>query len=133
MLLAHLAATLFMVSVVWFVQVIHYPLFEKVGTERFALYSKSHSRLTGYVVDSPMLADVGTALLLVLHRPGGVSLTAVLVGLVLVALIWTSTILLQVPRHTTLGSGFDEGDHKGLVLSNWVRTVTPARGELILS
>ncbi len=122
-----------MVSVVWFVQVIHYPLFEKVGTERFALYSKSHSRLTCYVVGPPMLAEAGTALLLVLHRPGGVPLTAVLVGLVLVALIWTSTILLQVPRHTTLGSGFDEGDHKGLVLSNWVRTVTPARGELILS
>lgn len=44
-------------------------------------------------------------------------LTAVLVGLVLVALIWASTALLQMPRRTTSGSGFDEGDHKGLVLS----------------
>lgn len=39
-----------MVGVVWFVHVIHYPLFEKVGTGKFALYSKSHSRLTDYVV-----------------------------------------------------------------------------------
>ncbi|CAN5300145.1 hypothetical protein BH24ACT19_BH24ACT19_19270 [soil metagenome] len=133
MLLAHLAATLLWSGVVWFVQVVHYPLFEKVGAEKFALYSKSHSRLTGYVVGPPMLAEAGTALLLlVLRRPEGVPLAATFVGLILVALIWASTALLQVPRHTTLGSGLDEGDHKGLVLSNWVRTAAPAHGGLVL-
>ena len=132
-LLAHLAATLFMVGVVWFVQVVHYPLFSRVGPEKFSLYSEAHSRLTTYVVGPPMLVEAATALLLVLRRPEGVPLAAALIGLALVVVVWLSTALLQVPRHTTLGSGFDRRAWSGLVLSNWVRTVAwSARGGLVL-
>lgn len=35
----HLAATFYMVGVIWFVQIVHYPLLEKVGTDRFSTYS----------------------------------------------------------------------------------------------
>ena len=60
-LLAHVAATLFMVGVIWFVQVVHHPLFSRVGPEKFSLYSEAHSRLTTYVVGPPMLVEaVGT-------------------------------------------------------------------------
>jgi hypothetical protein len=58
-LLAHLAATLFMIGVIWFVQVVHYPLFSRVGPEKFSLYSEAHSRLTTYVVGPPMLVGKG--------------------------------------------------------------------------
>ena len=132
-LLAHLAATLYMVGVVWFVQVVHYPLFSRVGPEKFSLYSEAHSRLTTYVVGPPMLTEAATALLLVFRRPEGVPLAAALIGLALVIVVWLSTALLQVPRHTTLGSGFDRRAWSGLVLSNWVRTVAwSARGGLVL-
>jgi hypothetical protein len=132
-LLAHLAATLYMVGVVWFVQVVHYPLFSRVGPEKFSLYSEAHSRLTTYVVGPPMLTEAATALLLVFRRPEGVPLAAALTGLALVVVVWLSTALLQVPRHTTLGSGFDRRAWSGLVLSNWVRTVAwSARGGLAL-
>ena len=57
LLLANLSATLFMVSVIWFVQMVHYPLFARVGQEKFALYSGAHSRLTPYVVGPPMLVE----------------------------------------------------------------------------
>ena len=131
--LAHLAATLFMVGVIWFVQVVHYPLFARVGSEGFAPYSEAHSRLTTYVVGPPMLVEAATALFLVFRRPEGVPLAAVLVGLVLVAVVWLSTALLQVPRHTALGSGFDHAARSGLVLSNWVRTAAwSTRGLLVL-
>ena len=132
-LLAHLAATLFMLGVIWFVQVVHYPLFSRVGPEKFSLYSEAHSRLTTYIVGPPMLVEAATALLLVLHRPEGVPLAAALIGLALVVVVWLSTALLQVPRHTTLGSGFDRRAWSGLVLSNWVRTLAwSARGGLVL-
>ena len=132
-LLAHLAATLFMVGVVWFVQVVHYPLFSRIGSEKFSLYSEAHSRLTTYVVGPPMLVEAATALLLAFRRPEGVPLAAALIGLALVVAVWLSTALLQVPRHTTLGSGFDRRAWSGLVLSNWVRTVAwSARGGLVL-
>ncbi len=132
-LLVHVAATLFMVGVIWFVQVVHYPLFAKVGSEGFALYSKAHSRLTTYVVGPPMLVEAATALLLVFRRPEDIPLTAAIIGFGLVAIIWLSTALLQVPRHTALGSGFDHAAWSALVLSNWVRTVAwSARGGLVL-
>jgi hypothetical protein len=35
LLLANAAATFFMVGVIWFVQVVHYPLFARVGTLDF--------------------------------------------------------------------------------------------------
>ena len=131
--LAHLSATLYMVGVIWFVQVVHYPLFARVGEDGFAPYSEAHSRLTPSVVGPPMLLEAATALVFVFCRPEGISLWAALVGLGLVAVIWASTALLQVPRHTTLGSGFDREAWRGLVLTNWVRTAAwSARGTLVL-
>jgi hypothetical protein len=132
-LLANLGSTLFMVGVIWFVQVVHYPLFSRVGGEGFALYSEAHSRLTTYVVGPPMLVEAATALLLVFHRPAEVPLWAALVGLALVGMIWASTALLQVPRHRALGSGFDRAALSGLVLTNWLRTAAwSVRGALVL-
>ncbi len=132
-LLANLSTTLFMVGVIWFVQVVHYPLFSRVGGEGFALYSEVHSRLTTYVVGPPMLAEAATALLLVFRRPVEIPLWAALVGLALIGMIWASTALLQVPRHTALGSGFDRAALSGLVLTNWLRTAAwSVRGALVL-
>ncbi len=48
-------------------------------------------------------------------------------------MIWASTALLQVPRHTALGSGFDRAALSGLVLTNWLRTAAwSVRGALVL-
>ena len=46
-----------MVGIVWFVQMVHLPLFAKVHWEGFALYSETHSRLASYVVGPPMLIE----------------------------------------------------------------------------
>jgi hypothetical protein len=128
-LLVHLAATFYMVGVIWFVQVVHYPLFAKVGATGFAAYSRTHSRLTGFVVGPPMLVEAATAVALVVYRPEGVSALLAWTGLVLLALVWASTALLQAPRHQTLGRGLDPASHRFLVASNWVRTVAwSARG-----
>ena len=93
-LLVHLAATFYMVGVIWFVQVVHYPLFAKVGATGFAAYSRTHSRLTGFVVGPPMLVEAATAVALVVYRPEGVSALLAWTGLVLLALVWASTALL---------------------------------------
>jgi hypothetical protein len=62
-----------------------------------------------------------------------VPLAATLIGLSFVAVVRLSTALLQVPRHTTLGSGFDRRAWSELGLSNWVRTIAwSARGVLVL-
>ena len=133
LLLAHAAATLFMVGVIWFVQVVHYPLFARVGAPDFSAYSTRHTTLTGLVVGPPMLLEAGTAVALVVWTPPGISVSLVWTGLLLVAGIWLSTALLQAPRHTALGRGFDPAAHRFLVTSNWLRTVLwSLRGLVVL-
>jgi len=122
-LLAHVAATLMMVGLIWFVQVVHYPLFGAVGEDGFVKYAFEHSRRTTFVVALPMLLELATAGVLVLRQPMGVSSVQAWMGLALVAIIWLSTYALQVPQHTILGKGFDQGAHQLLVVSNWIRTI----------
>ena len=121
-LIVHIAATFVMVGIIWFVQIVHYPLFVSVGAGGFAAYSGAHSRLTGFVVGPPMLAEAATAIALVLGPPQGVPLLLAVTGLALLAVIWLSTALLQSPRHRELGAGFDVASHRFLVASNWLRT-----------
>jgi hypothetical protein len=56
-----------------------------------------------------------------------------LLGLALVAVVWTSTALLQVPAHRKLAAGYHAGAHRRLVRTNWVRTAAwTARGALVV-
>ncbi len=133
LLLAHLAATLVMVGIIWFVQVVHYPLFAGVGREGFATYAAQHSRWTTWVVAPPMLVEAATGLGLLVRAPAGIPRTALWLGLALLLVIWLSTALLQVPRHTTLGRGWDAAAHRVLVAGNWLRTAAwTLRGVLVL-
>ncbi len=132
-LLVHVAATVFMVGVIWFVQVVHYPLFSQVGEDGFAGYSTAHSRLTGLVVGPPMLIEAATAVALVIRPPQGIPFFLPLLGLILLAVVWLSTAFLQSPRHGILGRGFDPDSYHSLVRSNWIRTICwSGRGLLVV-
>jgi hypothetical protein len=122
-LLANAAATVFMTGLIWFVQVVHYPLFAKVGPEVFPAYSRAHQMLTTLVVGPPMLVEAATAALLVIVRPAGTSAGLAWTGLALVAAIWLSTAALQVPAHGRLVDGFDADTNAFLVSTNWIRTI----------
>lgn len=133
-LLAHIASTLFMVGLIWFVQIVHYPLFADVTEQHFSNYELRHNRLTTWVVAPPMLVELVTATMLFWFRPAGVSRWAVNSGFALVAVIWISTALLQVPCHDALVKGFQAFVHQRLVATNWIRTVAwSLRGCLVIS
>ena len=129
LLVVHFAATWYMVGLIWLVQVVHYPLFAAVSREGFVAYEQAHTRLISFVVIPPMLIELGLAILFVMKRPEQLPLWAAVTGAFLVVVIWLSTFLLQVPQHTTLGSGFDARAHAVLVATNWIRTLAwTARG-----
>lgn len=131
-LLIHAAATWFMAGLIWFVQVVHYPLFGAVGRDGFAAYERRHQRRTAWVVGPVMLMELVTGVMLVVDRPDHVSGWAVWAGLGLLGLIWLSTAALQVPRHRQLETGYDAGAHRALVATNWFRTIAwTARGVLV--
>jgi len=123
LLQAHLASTLFMTGLIWFVQIVHYPLFAETGRAEFAGYELRHSRLTTWVVGPAMIVEAVTAALILLQPPPGVSVSLLVSGFVLLVIIWLSTALVQVPCHHALTRGFDAAVHRRLVRSNWVRTI----------
>ena len=132
-LLLQAAATLFMTGVIWFVQIVHYPLMARVGTSGFRDYEVAHARLTGYVVIVPMLVELVCAILLLLRPPATFPRSVVIAGAVLVVLIWMSTFLLQVPQHDKLHHAFDPQAHLRLVSTNWIRTIAwSIRAALVL-
>lgn len=123
LLSAHLAATAAMVGLIWFVQVVHYPLFAAVGTEGFAEYEARHARLTSFVVGPFMAVEGVSALLLFVAPPEGLGRALPAVGLVVLAVVLGSTVLLQVPAHGRLAHGYDPAVARRLVRTNWIRTV----------
>jgi len=132
-LLLQVASTLAMVGLIWFVQVVHYPLLAQVGREGFRRYEMDHQRLTTWVVAPLMLTELVTAMLLFWWRPAGVGSMTIWCGLLLLALIWLMTYAVQVPQHAALVLSYDATLQKRLVSGNWFRTVAwTARGMLAL-
>ena len=132
-LLLHFAATFYLVGLVWFVQRVHYPLFAGVGAQHFPAYERAHVSRTNPVVGPPMLIEAVTALALFALPMPNVPHILPWLGVGLLAVIWLSTSLLQVPRHRDLSAGFETSAHRRLVATNWIRTAAwSLRGLLVL-
>ena len=132
-LLVHAAATWAMVGLIWFVQVVHYPLFASVGETGFARYENAHTRRTSFVVGTFMPLEALTAAWLVFEPPNGVSTALAVTGLGLLVALWVSTAFWQAPIHGRLARGYSATLHRRLVTSNWVRTALwSARGGVVL-
>ena len=117
----HAFCTFAMTGLIWFVQIVHYPLFASVGRERFIDYEKRHAQRTTWVVAPLMLGELFTLAWLWQH--GQRQAVGQWPGVALLALIWISTGLIQVPLHSRLERGFDEMAARRLVASNWIRTL----------
>jgi hypothetical protein len=122
-LIAHWACTLFMVGLIWFVQVVHYPLMAYVGREAFTLYSQLHQYWTTWVVAGPMLGEVFTLGMILYYRPERISSPAFGFATLCLIVVWISTAALQVPLHGKLLGGYDDGVIQKLVSTNWIRTL----------
>lgn len=125
LLLTHAAATWFMTGLIWVIQVVHYPLFARVGADGYRDYHLAHQSLISLIVGPAMLVEALTAgTILVVRRD-----TPAVASAALLAVIWASTAFLQVPAHNVLANGFDAEAHNRLVDTNWIRTIAwTARG-----
>lgn len=111
-----------MTGLIWFVQVVHYPLFAKVGEAAFKGYEHDHQRKTTWVVAPVMLIEAAAASILVVPVVGVANSILAWLGLALLAVVWISTFLVQVPLHAALERTPSRGAMDRLVLTNWVRT-----------
>ncbi len=121
-LLACVFPTFAMTGLIWFVQIVHYPLFASVGREHFMKYEQRHAFLTTWVVLPLMFLELGTSIWLAMETADA-SKPIMVGGAIATVMIWASTFALQVPQHRILERGFDEAAWRFLVNSNWIRTV----------
>ena len=105
-----------MVGVIWFVQIVHYPLYKNIK-EGFQGYERMHLRRTA------LLLEMVTALFLVGCAPEGIILKLAAYNLVILILIWITTLLFQISQHQKLAIRFSAHQHKLLLLTNWIRVV----------
>jgi len=129
----HALATIFMTGLIWFVQIVHYPLLRCIGVDAFGEYEKRHQRLTTFVVGPAMLIELATAVALLLVDVAVRARFIAGLALGLLIVIWLSTALLLVPAHRKLQDQFDEHVVTTLIRTNWIRTVAwSARSVLAL-
>lgn len=119
--LVHLAATGIMTGVIWVTQLVTYPELDRSAPANFPADHLRYTRRIGLIVGPAMLTELVTGLVLFTATTGPLH-TSVAVSLVLLAAIWLSTVLLQIPCHHRLARGYDAAIHRRLVATNWIRT-----------
>ncbi len=118
----HLAATGFMVGLIWTIHVVHYPLFALVN-EPYRPFQEAHmARITALLV-VPWGLEVVSAAALVLAAPPGSATVVAFAGVVLIALLVAITGLGAAPIHGRLVERFDDDLHRRLLRVDRVRAL----------
>lgn len=105
---------------IWLVQIIIYPGFSRIPASDFVNYHRWYvTRISAVVLPLMMSEAIVTIGWLVFE---GYSFFNLVSGFLL-AVIWLSTALLQVPLHNRLQSGKDGASIRRLILTNWIRTI----------
>lgn len=120
--IVHLAATGFMVGLIWTIHVVHYPLFALVN-EPYRPFQEAHmARITALLV-VPWGIEVISAALLVLAAPAGSATAIALAGMGLIGVLVAITGLGAAPIHGRLVERFDADLHRRLLRVDRVRAL----------
>ena len=131
-LIIQVATTWAMTAIIWFVQLVQYPSFAEVDPASFPEFHAHHSTRISVIVAPLMILEAVSAIAFVWTPLRVQTQWQIWLGLGLLAVIWASTFLLQVPAHSRLASGFDESTWRALVQTNWIRTIAwSARAVLV--
>ena len=122
-LLSEIMALLFslmMTGLIWFVQMVHYPLFKAIPPEHFRQYETRHTSKTGLLVAPLMLIEMGFGFLFWwMHTKDFWNHFSLLMLLI----VWFSTFFIQVPLHSKLTKKHDDATINKLIQTNWIRTI----------
>jgi hypothetical protein len=97
---------------IWIIQILHYPSFLFIDKASFTEFENFHTKRISLIVIPLMLAE----LVLLIYDFRWI-LFFILAG------IWLSTFLIQVPCHNKLKQGKNLEIIHRLIFSNWIRTL----------
>ena len=107
-----------MTSLIWTIQLLHYPSFNFIEKKKIKDFSNFHQKKISLLVMPPMIIEIISLIFLIYINPEN---KIYQISTFLLGLIWASTLFLQVPCHHRLS----QGDNKviaRLINSNWIRT-----------
>lgn len=132
-LILQLGTTLPLVGLIWFVQVVAYPQFARVGAAEFPAYHEAHARLITFIVGPLMLGELVGSVAGAFSVDPAMTRRTAFIGAGLALATWMWTFFVSVPLHEILAHGFDARAQERLVTTNWFRTLAwTLRGALLL-
>lgn len=130
LVMINLSLALALLGVILVIQIVHYPSFHFVPTDRFSEFSSFHSKRISLIVIPLMTLElVSSVWLFTLNWRGPLIIAA----LIMVLAIWLVTFLISVPLHQCLSKGKDLGTINHLIATNWLRTIAWATRCLLLT
>lgn len=114
--------TFSLTGIIWFLQIVHYPLMRKVGKNRFIRYEQTQVILTGFIIAPLMIVEAAAVIFGVMYSTRWITDESSELGAVLLLVIWLSTFLLQMPQHRALSRSFDVRAYRRLLWTSWIRT-----------
>lgn len=110
-------------GLIWFAQLVVYPLFAKVGSEDYVAYHRFYSRQIPLPVILPGFTSFLLPLVLLVVRPESVPFGLALANAACGLLSLVVTVALEIPRHHRLEKGGkQEAVIQELIRYNWPRT-----------
>ncbi len=115
----------YVLGVIWFAQIVVYPLFGKVGPDEYIAYHRFYSSRIPLPVVIPGFASFLLPIVLVFFRPDSVSLWIALANAACGLVGLFVTVALEIPRHARLEKGGkQEAVIRELIRYNWPRTLS---------
>jgi len=115
-LLCNIFLSAIMTGIIWLVQLVIYPSFEKARSKEFQIH---HVKSIGPIVAPLMIIEL-LAMIYLLKIDQHIMLIS---SAVCLFVIWLSTFLIQVPIHNQIQKNFNILSIRRLILSNWLRTI----------
>ena len=118
--LIHLIATAMMVSIIWIIQILHYPTFLFVDKKHYTEFQIFHMKNISYLIIPIMLLELFTGLYILLYNNMINFYFSASFGLLIV--IWLITALFFSKFHSELSKKYNRDTILKLIRLNWIRT-----------
>ncbi len=118
----HLISTSMMVSLIWLIQILHYPSFIYVDRDRYESFQKFHMKKISIIVMPLMVTEFLTSAYILLFGNNENEYLFTL-SFILLLVIWGLTIFIFSNIHQELSLGYNQRIISSLIHLNWIRTI----------
>ena len=118
----HLISTSMMVSLIWLIQILHYPSFIYVDRDQYESFQKFHMKKISFIVMPLMVTEFLTSAYILLFGNNENEYLFTL-SFILLLVIWGLTIFIFSNIHQELSLGYNQRIISSLIHLNWIRTI----------